>query len=522
MSAALESIVESQRFDAQDEDTHAAARYAFSKFNVFLMTGHAGAGKDACARVLNNVRTGGCTRFSLAEPLRALTFEIWTVMSAAFGLREHERAPLRADNFADNELKDLPIALRAERVRAQHWSAPRCEACAAAQVSPYVFGPAACDHELFPTPLSAPHEHCVPARAVHVEGALSMRVGVAEGDFSEQPMTRALLCAWFADAVRRYTGFTFAPAKTAAAAQLLFDAFAELATRPHEARTVLPPAPCAPVVLGFSSHSAGSTREVASAAAASAFDTVPRAASPKLAAPAAPRASLAPPPPPARAGNIFWQSGRLVALVQRPRSPLLGGGGGGGGGSGGGRVSTDHIRPAGFAPFVPEPTCPFLTITRLDDAAGDEACSGLQFAGMGPLTPRALLKFVGTDVCRTCLDDQIWIHSLLLRVKSSGVLTPPNEVSGGSVVVTDVRFHNEIERLHASFCRDGNAVVRARVVDPSAAPRAPCSVAVHASEAGIDSLTVDAVVSNDKRLGYAGLEHALEAALRAATIQHRE
>ena len=60
--------------------------------------------------------------------------------------------------------------------------------------------------------------------------------------------------------------------------------------------------------------------------------------------------------------------------------------------------------------------------------------------GGKPFTPRMALQWLGTDVMRGMLNKDVWLLSLLKRVKET-----PSVCSG--VVVTDVRFANEIRAI---------------------------------------------------------------------------
>lgn len=62
------------------------------------------------------------------------------------------------------------------------------------------------------------------------------------------------------------------------------------------------------------------------------------------------------------------------------------------------------------------------------------------------LTPRWILQYWGTEVCRGGFHDDIWIASLESRLRSSS----------DNIVISDVRFPNEISAIH----RAGGQVVR--------------------------------------------------------------
>lgn len=73
---------------------------------------------------------------------------------------------------------------------------------------------------------------------------------------------------------------------------------------------------------------------------------------------------------------------------------------------------------------------------------------------MPNLTPRWILQYWGTEVCRHGFHDDIWIHSLEHRLMNTN----------DSVVISDVRFPNEIK----SIKNVGGLVVRThRGPDPS-------------------------------------------------------
>lgn len=58
---------------------------------------------------------------------------------------------------------------------------------------------------------------------------------------------------------------------------------------------------------------------------------------------------------------------------------------------------------------------------------------------MPALTPRWILQYWGTEVCRIGFHDDIWISSLENRIRQSN----------DNIVVSDVRFPNEIEAIHS-------------------------------------------------------------------------
>ena len=66
--------------------------------------------------------------------------------------------------------------------------------------------------------------------------------------------------------------------------------------------------------------------------------------------------------------------------------------------------------------------------------------------GMPNLTPRWILQYWGTEVCRAGFHDDIWIASLENKMRKTG----------DNIVISDVRFPNEILAIHNA----GGIVVR--------------------------------------------------------------
>ena len=72
---------------------------------------------------------------------------------------------------------------------------------------------------------------------------------------------------------------------------------------------------------------------------------------------------------------------------------------------------------------------------------------------MPNLTPRWILQYWGTEVCRHGFHDDIWIASLENKMRKTG----------DNIVISDVRFPNEIKAIHNA----GGQVIRIkRGVDP--------------------------------------------------------
>lgn len=71
-----------------------------------------------------------------------------------------------------------------------------------------------------------------------------------------------------------------------------------------------------------------------------------------------------------------------------------------------------------------------------------------QRLGLPNLTPRWILQYWGTEVCRNHFHDDIWIASLENKMRKTK----------DNIVISDVRFPNEIQAIHNS----GGIVVRVR------------------------------------------------------------
>lgn len=142
-----------------------------------------------------------------------------------------------------------------------------------------------------------------------------------------------------------------------------------------------------------------------------------------------------------------------------------------------------------------------LTVDACKDPATKEAhlrCADGEplFLAGRPLTPRWLLQWLGTDVMRACLGEDVWVQAAAHAVERSGATR---------VVVTDVRFHNEAALLPELLRARGFRVVRVRVVNPD---EAPLPADAHASEREADALPHEVEVTNDKARGLGALERA--------------
>jgi hypothetical protein len=122
---------------------------------------------------------------------------------------------------------------------------------------------------------------------------------------------------------------------------------------------------------------------------------------------------------------------------------------------------------------------------------------------MPKLTPRWVLQYWGTEVCRTGFHDDIWIASVENKMRKTG----------DNIVISDVRFPNEIKAIHNA----GGIVVRVKrgadpewydaAVSANAGPNGNAtwslsrskleSLKIHASETAWVGGAIDHIVYND-------------------------
>lgn len=124
---------------------------------------------------------------------------------------------------------------------------------------------------------------------------------------------------------------------------------------------------------------------------------------------------------------------------------------------------------------------------------------------MPNLTPRWVLQYWGTEVCRQHFHDDIWIASLENRVSKTK----------DNIVISDVRFPNEMKAIHNA----GGLVVRIKrgpdpewyqdAVNVNAGPTNMSwaiskarleSLKIHASETSWIGLDIDRTVENDSTI----------------------
>jgi hypothetical protein len=121
------------------------------------------------------------------------------------------------------------------------------------------------------------------------------------------------------------------------------------------------------------------------------------------------------------------------------------------------------------------------------------------------ITPRWILQYWGTEVCRQGFHDDIWIASLENKMRKTG----------DNIVISDVRFPNEIKAIHNA----GGIVVRVKRGEDPDWYRDACdvnagekcsnyavakarmdSLNIHASETAWCGQSIDVTVSNDSTI----------------------
>lgn len=124
---------------------------------------------------------------------------------------------------------------------------------------------------------------------------------------------------------------------------------------------------------------------------------------------------------------------------------------------------------------------------------------------MPHLTPRWILQYWGTEVCRKGFHDDIWIASLENKMRKTG----------DNIVISDVRFPNEIKAIHNA----GGIVIRVKrganpdwfndaadmnagdkCLNYSRAKSRMEKLGIHASETAWVGGDIDHVISNDSTI----------------------
>jgi hypothetical protein len=419
---------------------------------AILFSGASGHGKDASASIL--VRDAAFSRFALADPLRACALEVWqTMLVGVFGLVPASHVTY--ETFSEPSQKDEPLRFQSVERTSRPWSAPYCAECERSHRSPYVCVADACGHDLFPTPLGESTTALVPLRGVYVDTPLLL------AGFG---LSRAVLAAWLGDLLARHTGGAYDPECIAAASCEIFEACADAAARIQEPPTRLPPSDCGVAKLGVDASNPALERAPHTAVVLPAADVLDCNGATE-----------------SESGSLaaFWNDGRLVVLqppcleAMSPRAPTL-----------------------AFA--MHQERLPSVALQRSAESPPVE----LMFRGR-TLTPRVLLQWLGTDICRVRISPSLWIDTLLRRVALSGARR---------IAVTDMRFGNESFEVLAGLREQGFDTKRVRVVDPTAPPQ---DGPVHVCEQMAGQLPVDATIYNAKELGWSVLEAQVHALYRS-------
>jgi len=122
---------------------------------------------------------------------------------------------------------------------------------------------------------------------------------------------------------------------------------------------------------------------------------------------------------------------------------------------------------------------------------------------MPHLTPRWVLQYWGTEVCRQAFHDDIWIASLENKMRKTG----------DNIVISDVRFPNEIKAIHNA---DGLVIRIKRGPEPewydaavsfnngpngnstwALSQRKLAQLKIHASETAWVGGNIDHIITND-------------------------
>jgi hypothetical protein len=102
------------------------------------------------------------------------------------------------------------------------------------------------------------------------------------------------------------------------------------------------------------------------------------------------------------------------------------------------------------------------------------------------ITPRVILQKVGTDIMRRHLGEDVFIWAVKSQAEQC-------KARGEGIVISDVRFPNEMNQIRMLLEETGFEVKAIRVLRPSLSA---ASLGEHASEAHADTLPVDVELTN--------------------------
>lgn len=122
-----------------------------------------------------------------------------------------------------------------------------------------------------------------------------------------------------------------------------------------------------------------------------------------------------------------------------------------------------------------------------DDHMYDRDMRELPLPGWEPWSVRKLLQFVGTELMRNQIDEDIWVKNAASRARRIS-----------KCIISDVRFPNEVTDMRSRL-EDQSKMVFVRVTRPGHEDAAG-GIKGHASEALIDQLDADIDIVNDGSL----------------------
>lgn len=130
-----------------------------------------------------------------------------------------------------------------------------------------------------------------------------------------------------------------------------------------------------------------------------------------------------------------------------------------------------------------------------DQERKEEVYESVTFAGK-PFSLRWFLQFLGTDIMRTHLSDEIWVDTVLKEVANDLKANPR-----AHICVSDCRFENEVARFRAL---PGAHVLSIRLHRPVLGSSSSCpthvSFPTHVSE--LQTFEVDHDIHNSKDLAH--------------------
>lgn len=134
---------------------------------------------------------------------------------------------------------------------------------------------------------------------------------------------------------------------------------------------------------------------------------------------------------------------------------------------------------------------------------GDRQEIPLSFNGK-PVTPRFLLQYNGSDICRKFMGPNVWVRAALEKIPQSA----------RRIVFTDGRFPEELVGAPETLRSAGFAVETWRIINPTEPLDATTST--HVSETAVDDIATDRTIINDKSRGLNALSANVREAVTSA------